>query len=88
MLNATPDLMELQAKALAGDTRAAAQFRVAKWNASVPVGTEVFYVKSQAEGKCRLKTVGAAFVMGEDQPVVDLVGIGPVALDKTEPTFD
>ena len=46
MLNATPDLMELQAKALAGDTRAAAQFRVAKWNASVPVGTEVFYVKS------------------------------------------
>ncbi|WP_341744687.1 hypothetical protein [Azonexus hydrophilus] len=87
MLHTTEDLKDLQAKALAGDTRAAAQFRVEKWNSSTAVGTEVFYEKSQVEGKCRLKTVSNAYVLGDDQPVVDLVGVGMVLLDKIEPAF-
>ena len=82
------NMEELQAKALAGDQRALAQLQVAKWNAGTPVGAEVYYEKSPIEGKCRLSTVGQAYVLGDDQAVVDLQGIGAVLLEKTEPVFD
>ncbi len=78
------DLNELQAQALAGDAGAAARFRIVKWNESVSVGAEVFYEKSQIEGKCRVRTVSQAYLLGDDQPVVDVSGIGMVLLDKIE----
>lgn len=78
------DLNELQAQALAGDVSAAARFRIVKWNESASVGAEVFYEKSQIEGKCRVRTVSQAYLLGDDQPVVDVSGIGMVLLDKIE----
>ena len=83
MLKATPEIEVLQAKAKAGDTTAAAKFEVLKWNHFNPIGTTVAYEKSPLEGRIILKTVGAAYVLG-DEPVVELEHIGTAMLKKLE----
>lgn len=82
----TPQMDELRAKALAGDKLAAAQFRAAKWNDTVPVGTSCVYLKSEIEGKVIAKSSRAAWHSGE-YVFVELDHIGMVLLDKVEVFF-
>lgn len=79
----TLEMEALQARAKAGDVRAAAQFKVLKWNASSPSGTTITYEKSPLEGRTVLKTAGAAYVLGEEA-VVELEHIGTAMLKKIE----
>lgn len=81
------DIENLRKKALGGDAFARAQIIVDGWNRVNKAGTEIFYLKSKLEGKCRLKTAGCAYFLGESDPVVPLKGIGVVLLDKVELTL-
>lgn len=83
LLTPTPEIEALQARAKAGDVRAASQFAVLMWNARHPSGTRVFYEKSPLEGRIILETVGLAYVLG-DEPVVELDHIGTGLLKKIE----
>lgn len=83
MFKMTPEIESLQARAKAGDVKAAAQFIVLKWNAHHTAGTLVTYFKSPLEGKIVLKTKAAAYVLG-DEAVVELEHVGTAMLKKIE----
>lgn len=83
MLKATPEIENLLRMAKAGATLATAQFIALKWNANFPEGTTVTYEKSPREGRIILKTVGRAYVLG-DEAVVNLEHIGCALLKKIE----
>lgn len=83
MINAMPDIEDLQSKAVAGDALAKAKFTAHKWNAHYSVGTSVAYEKSPQEGRIILKTAGKAYVLGEE-PVIALEHIGTAMLSKIE----
>lgn len=83
MINAIPDIEDLQSKAVAGDALAKAKFTAHKWNAHYSVGTSVAYEKSPQEGRIILKTAGKAYVLGEE-PVIALEHIGTAKLNKIE----
>ena len=83
MLKVTQEIEALQAKAMGGDVMAAAQFKALKWNSAIPIGTYVAYEKSPLEGRVILKTIGSAYVLGEE-PVVELEHIGTVMLKRVQ----
>ena len=84
MVSTTNELSDLPSKALAGDTRATAQFKVNQWNSRTEVGARVAYLKSEAEGICVIRTASLAYVLGEDIPAIELEHVGTVMLDKIE----
>ncbi len=83
MLNETPEIQALQARARAGEAIAAAQLKALKWNALHPSGTTITYEKSPLEGRIILKTAGLAYVLGEEA-VVEVEHIGTAMLKKIE----
>jgi hypothetical protein len=76
------ELEEFSAREKNGEPRAKALLKVAKW--SHPIGTKVYYTKSELEGRVILKTASEAYVLGDDHPVVDLEFIGMVLLEKVD----
>lgn len=60
------------------------QRRVDSWNRAVKIGESVTYLKSELEGKVIFKTVGPAYIFG-DQAAVELEHLGLALLSKTEP---
>lgn len=65
-------------------TRKEAQFVVDKFNAHSEVGDNVFYLKSQLEGKVKLEVLSKAYVLGDNTPAIELKHIGTALLSKIE----
>ena len=65
--------------------RQKAQYLVDAFNRSYQVGTMVTYLKSEIEGRQLTTVEAAAYIQGDDTPMVELNGIGTALIDKVEP---
>lgn len=69
--------------------REQAQIVIDKFNNSplTAKGKKVLYLKSEIEGKVIASVVKKAYIMGDNEPVCELDGIGIAQLNKIEPYY-
>jgi len=81
-------LTELLHNATHKTPRDMAILQMAHWNACNFWIKEMYYEKSQIEGKVKVKVIGPAYIQGDDTVLVPIESIGGVLTEKLEPTFD